>query len=161
MAASLHLNKTNTFISRNAKNILLPAIAGTSLMTVFSYIITELEDKNFSEPELLAHIEKRLLKAPKKIALLAGWATHYSVGIMITSFFYLIRQNTNMKSAFKGSLILGALSGLSAIVAWKIALKTLPGRSDNFYNKFYSQLFVAHFVFAATVILTEKAIKRR
>ena len=145
----------------NTKNILLPAIAGTSLMTVFSYVIAELEDKNFSEPELLAHIEKRLLKAPKKIALPAGWVTHYGVGVIITLFFYLVRQNTNLKPVFKGSFALGALGGLSAIMAWKLALKVLPRRSDNFYKKFYSQLFVAHFVFAATVILTEKAIKRR
>lgn len=160
MAAPIHFKDSNNFISKNAKKILLPAIAGTSLMTVFSYVIAALEDKNFSEPELLAHIEKRLLKAPKKIALPAGWVTHYGVGVIITLFFYLVRQNRNLKPAFKSSFVLGAVGGLSAIIAWKLALKTLPRRSDSFYKKFYNQLFVAHFVFAATIILTEKAIKR-
>jgi hypothetical protein len=45
----------------NYKKILLPTITATSIMTLFSYIIAKLEGENFSEPELLAQLEKKVL----------------------------------------------------------------------------------------------------
>ena len=141
----------------STKNILLPAIAGTSLMTLFSYAIAGLEEKNFSEPELLAHIEKKALpKTAKKLALPAGWVTHYGVGVVWVLLFNLIRHNRNISPVFKSIFGLGGLSGLASILAWKLLLKSLPRRSRSYYVKFYSQLFVVHFIFAVTAILTEK-----
>lgn len=54
----------------NAKNNLLPAITGTSLMTLFSDFISKLEKSNFNESELLADIEKKHLPSSlKQLAL--------------------------------------------------------------------------------------------
>src|SRR5436190_16773069 len=105
----------------NAKKVLLPAITATSLMTLFSYIIAELEAKNFSEPELLARIEKKALpQTAEKLGLPAGWVTHYSVGVIMTLMIILMQQNTHERSVFKGGLIPGGLSGLVAIISWKL-----------------------------------------
>lgn len=139
--------------------ILLPAIAGTSLMTLFSHIIADVENKNFSEPELLAQIHQKILpQLTKELALPAGWITHYSIGVIFSALYYIILKNPNLKSAIKNSFLLGSLSGLVAIAAWKILLKALPKRSDRFYNRFYAQLFAAHLVFAFTVIRIQKSI---
>lgn len=133
--------------------ILLPAIIGTSVMTLFSHIIADVENKNFSEPELLAQIHQKILpQITKELALPLGWITHYSVGVMFTILFYLIRKNPGIKPAIKSSISLGILSGLASIVVWKVLLKALPKRSHKFYNRFYTQLFAAHLIFAIAVI---------
>jgi hypothetical protein len=146
----------------NVKPILLPAVAATSLMTISSYIFSHIASKNFSEPELLGRIEKRLLPVSKKAALPAGWLTHYCVGVALTCMYSVLsNKNINSSSTLKNGLAFGALSGISAIIAWKLALQLLPKRSQRFYTKYYAQLFLVHFVFAFGVVLIQKAQKKR
>ena len=141
----------------NAKNNLLPAITGTSLMTLFSDFISKLEKSNFNESELLADIEKKYLPSSvKQLSLPAAWITHYSVGIVMTSLFNIIWQTFKIKSTFKRSMILGTVGGLIAIYGWKILFKALPSHSRSYYRRFYTQLFIAHFVFAYIVTITQK-----
>ena len=139
------------------KKVLLPSVVATSLMTLFSYLITEGEKKNFSEPELLAKIEKKkLFGLSKQYALPAGWATHYIVGIIMTAFFNLTWQQLNINSRFKRAVVSSLLGGAIAICAWRLLFTMLPKRSYNFHKKFYTQLFIAHIVFAFTVIAAQK-----
>jgi hypothetical protein len=138
------------------KKVLLPSVVATSLMTLFSYLIAETEKKNFSEPKLLAIIEKKKLAASKQIALPAGWLTHYSIGILMTLFFYITWQQFKIKSTFHRGITSSVLGGLIAIGSWRILLAALPKRSSKYYKKFYTQLFIAHVVFAFTVIAAQK-----
>ncbi|HEY9533704.1 MAG TPA: hypothetical protein VIQ77_04180 [Mucilaginibacter sp.] len=39
-----------------AKDVLVSAITGTTFITAFSYLVSELDDKNFSEPERLGQL---------------------------------------------------------------------------------------------------------
>jgi hypothetical protein len=142
-----------------ADKTLVPSIAATSLMTLFSYCMSELEEKNFSEPELLAHIEKKAL--PKKLSLPAGWATHYTIGILMTLSFNVIWSALRVKPTFQRGLISGSIGGLIAIVSWRILFSALPSRSRNYYSKFYTQLFLAHLVFGLTVTLTQRLIDKK
>lgn len=142
----------------NLKSTLLPAIAGTSLMTISSYVISHSEEKNFSEPELLARIEKRLLKLSGDVALPAGWVTHYTVGVVLTYMHNFLKEDQGGKSILQTGIIFGASTGFLAILAWKHALSLLPRRSKNFYNKYYTQLFLVHFVFAFTVLVTQRTM---
>lgn len=144
----------------NAQKILLPAFAATSVMTAFSYLIAELEKKNFSESELLAKIEKKQLRLPKQLALPAGWATHYAVGIVMTLLFEFYKKYFNKKPAFYHTIIYGTLGGFVAIAAWKILFTMLQQRSADFYRKFYIQLFLVHLIFAGTITISQKAIRK-
>lgn len=143
----------------HTQKILLPAITATSVMTLFSYIIAEKENENFSESELLGKIEKKQLNLPKQIALPAGWVTHYAIGISMTTLFEIYKLVFRKKTAFNQTIIFGTLAGLLAIVSWKQLLKTLPKRQDNFYRQFFIQLFIAHLIFAGTITATQKAMR--
>ena len=142
----------------STKKVLLPSVVATSLMTLFSYLIAEKEKKNFSEPELLAKIEKKKLGGlSKQYALPAGWITHYIVGLVMTEFFYITWQQLSIKSSLKRGMVSSLFGGTIAICAWRLLFTMLPKRSHNFYKKFYTQLFIAHIVFAFTVIANRKA----
>ena len=139
------------------KKVLLPSVVATSIMTLFSYLITDTENKNFSEPELLAKIEKKKLAASKQFALPAGWITHYMVGVLMTLFFDITWQQFKIKSTFHRGIISGFLGGLIAMGSWRLLFAALPKRSAKYYKKFYTQLFIAHIVFAFTIIAAQKA----
>ena len=141
------------------KKILLPSVAATSFMTLFSYLIANTEKKNFSEPELLAKIEKKKLAASKQFALPAGWITHYMVGVLMTLFFDITWQQFKVRSTLHRGITSGVLSGLMAIGAWRLLFAALPKRSANFYKKFYTQLFIAHIIFSLTATAVQKATK--
>ncbi|MBV9962717.1 MAG: hypothetical protein JO072_10755 [Parafilimonas sp.] len=142
------------------KKVVLPSIAATSLMTLCSYVIAEQEKKNFSEPKLLAKIERRQLDVPKQMQLPAGWATHYGVGIIIATLFELYKNYFGAKPAFRHSIIFGISAGLLSIAAWQQLLKMLPQKQRSFYRKFYTQLFFAHLIFAGALTSTQKVMKR-
>jgi hypothetical protein len=139
------------------KKVLLPSTVATSLMTLFSYLIAEKENKNFGEPELLAKIEKKKFDLSKQTALPAGWTTHYLVGVIMTLFFEITWQQFNIKTILRRGITAGVLGGIIAIGSWRILFTALPKRSHNFYKKFYTQLFAAHIIFAFTVIAAQKA----
>jgi hypothetical protein len=141
------------------KKVLLPSVTATSLMTLFSYLIAETENKNFSEPELLAKIEKKKLDVSKQFALPAGWLTHYSIGILMTLFFDVTWQQSKIKSTFHRGIASGVLGGLMAIGSWRLLFAALPKRSAKFYKKFYVQLFFAHIIFSLTTTAVQKATK--
>ncbi len=143
-----------------ASEPLIPAISGTTLMTAFSHVISGKENKNFSEPRLLAALEKELLPpAAKQMALPAGWATHYAIGVVFTSLYQYACKQTGRKPTVMNGMFFGAASGLVGIVMWKALFSLHPAPPRTHYAKFYKQLFLAHLIFGATVVLAEKALK--
>ena len=140
-----------------ADKLLLPALNGTLLMTLFSYIVSGSEGKNFSEPELLAALEKEAFpEGAKKLALPAGWITHYTVGVLFTFLYEYLWQNTSIKPTVKSGAILGGLSGIAGVLSWKLAFKAHPAPPRTDYRKFYNQLLIAHIIFGMFVALTRK-----
>ena len=58
--------------------IITSAIIGTTAMTLFSYLISTSENKNYREPEILGKLIRRLpIDASKESSEIAGWCAHY------------------------------------------------------------------------------------
>ena len=135
----------------NAHKILLPAVTGTSLMTLFSYLISTYENENFSEPELLAAMEKDLLpQAAKQLALPAGWATHYGIGVLI-SWIYEQANKRNNRSVLTKGMMLGGWSGIAGVAMWQLFFRIHPAPPSVAVRKFFIQLLWAHLVFGISV----------
>lgn len=136
-----------------ANKILLAGVTGTTMMTLFSYIVSNAKDRNFKEPELLAALLKDVLP-DKRLALPAGWSTHYSMGISWAVVFQFLFEKTTIKPDIKTGLVLGVLSGLTGIIVWRLAFKMhcKPPKID--FKKFYGHLLLAHLVYSITVTAT-------
>jgi hypothetical protein len=94
------------------------------------------------------------------MALPAGWFTHFAIGLAMTTVFNAMQQRTQKTSTLRDTIVFGGLSGIASIIAWKISLKALPRHSNKFYKQFYTQLFIAHVIFAFTVIQTKKRLSK-
>ena len=130
--------------------IIAAGITGTSAMTLFSYIISALKEKNFKEPELLSKLMFRIVPDMKKDESdIAGWNTHYLVGLAFAAVYAQLWSKTKMKPTPINGAILGGLSGLLAIAVWKLTFKAHPAPPKTDYKRYYGHLFVTHIIFGA------------
>ena len=83
--------------------ILIPALVGTSAMTLFSYLISNTNNKNFREPEILGQLIVRL---PKNVSIdyaqIAGWFMHYAIGTIFMVFYYVMWKHKIIKPTLTG-----------------------------------------------------------
>ena len=137
------------------ENTLLSATAGTTLMTLFSYLVSLAADKNFSEPEHLGTLMHRLVPgSSKQASQAAGWGAHYAVGLLFVMAYQQLWKGGKIKKSLANGLVLGALSGALAVLVWKATMKSHPAPPWIDFTKFYIQLVPAHIVFAVCATLT-------
>jgi hypothetical protein len=139
------------------RNIIAAGTVGTTAMTLFSYLISEKEGKNFKEPELLGKMVDRLSPAMEKQESAAtGWAMHYAVGILFAALYYVILKKAGSNPAISRGLLFGGITGLPAILVWDVVFKVHPNPPRIPYAKYYKHLFVAHLIFGAFTFLQYK-----
>ena len=133
--------------------IVLAGVVGTSFMTLYSYIISKQHKDQFVEPVLLNELIDRSEALPdidedEKKTNPAGWLIHYGIGMAFVIAYYILwKQSLKAPSLVKG-LLLGALSGLIGIAAWKIMFASNDNPPRNNRYRYYRQLFVAHLIFS-------------
>jgi hypothetical protein len=145
-----------------AEDIILPGITGTTFMTIFSQVVGEIEDENFSEPDLLAKLYHRLQPAKSNsTAKIVGWVGHYAVGGLFAGIYNVLWSNKLVKASGKNGVWLGAVSGALAIAVWKTTFKMHPVPPGIDFKKYYTQLFFAHIVFALFATAAYQQLKKQ
>jgi hypothetical protein len=129
----------------NTRRIIGGTITGTSLMTAYSYLISNLSGTQLREPELLDHLLHHYFRSFKK-SNVGGWLIHYGVGLSFVAIYKQLWRNKKMKSA-AATVLLGVANGAIAVCAWRTLLKTLPFTPTDL-NKFSRHLITAHILFA-------------
>lgn len=130
----------------------LGTLTGTSLMTLFSYIVGRLRNRQFTEPVLLNRVlcGFGILKEYQLEKNIAGWVIHYFVGLVFLLIYYFIWSRTPLDPTLKTALVLGALSGFAGIIGWAIVFRIQSVPANIKVSEYYTQLFVAHVIFALT-----------
>jgi hypothetical protein len=145
------------------KHLITSAVAGTTFMTLFSHMVSEIEDEDYSEPHLLSLLLQRLAPHMKpKAAKPAGWLLHYATGITFNAMYKQFLVQTGKKPNVNNGLAMGAISGVAGIAMWKAVFAAHPWPPKISHQNFFVQLFIAHLVFgiitAETMRLLEKDI---
>jgi len=137
--------------------VLLKGAAATSMMTIFSYIVSEQKGKNFKEPQLLAAlIRGELPKADEKFVLPAGWAAHFGAGFSFSVFCQYIFDNTKISKTAATAMALGTFGGLTGIEIWKISFRHNQNPPKTDFENFYRHVFIAHLIFALSFTLLSR-----
>lgn len=138
-------------------NLIVSATAGTTMMTLFSYLVSLAANKNFSEPEHLGTLMHRLMPgSSQKANKLAGWGAHYAVGLLFVLAYQELWKTGKIKKTIANGIILGALSGALAVLVWKATMKAHPAPPWIDFTNYYIQLVPAHIVFAVCATLTSR-----
>ncbi len=117
------------------------------MMTLYSYLISWIRNKNFKEPVLLDKMAGRLLPVLNTKNRLAGWAIHFAVGLLFAETFAQFWKPGQNFANVKRGLVVGGLSGIAAILLWKFTLEAHPLPPAVDFVRFAGQLFIAHVVF--------------
>ena len=141
-------------------NILLPALVGTSAMTLFSYLVSESKHENFREPDVLRQLIQRLpTTGSNDSAQLTGWGGHYATGLLFVFGYHQLWKQKKIKPSIVSGAMLGAASGLAGIIVWKIAFRLHPNPQPKNLNNYFRHLLFAHVVFGIFSALTYKLIR--
>jgi hypothetical protein len=132
----------------------LTGIAGTTVMTAGSELMSLLFKENFREPEhletLISRLAPHLSKHAKKIA---GWGAHYAMGLVFAAIYVELWETKKIKHSVMNGLILGAFSGILGFLIWKGTFKAHPLPPLINYDHYYIQRVPAHIVFAVAATL--------
>jgi hypothetical protein len=135
--------------------VIIAGILGTVLMTGFSYIISKVKSQQFNEPRLLNMILRRSSydqMNPSNNSIL-GWVLHFSVGIILMTFFYLLHLIFPFNISIISIILYGILAGLLAIVSWHLMFVISPNPPKIPLNQFYIQLLIAHILFSLGALI--------
>ena len=129
--------------------ILLATIVATSLMTLFSYIISKKRNKQFREPELLAAIigQFSFLQNPRHYVI-AGWAVHYTIGLLFVVVYDQIWRHTSLDATWFCGILFGIASGIVGIFGWRMIFGIAPRIPRTDFKAYFLHLLLAHIVFA-------------
>jgi hypothetical protein len=130
----------------------LGTLVATTLMTIFSYVIGRLRNRQFTEPVLLNHMlySFRILREDQVEKNLTGWIIHYFIGLLFLIAYYLIWSESRIDPTLRTAFMLGCVSGLVGIVGWSIMFRIRSAPPNIKVSEYFAQLFVAHIIFALT-----------
>jgi hypothetical protein len=130
------------------------SLLGTTCMTLFSYLFSLLEIENLKEPKLLGQMIYRKLPASgKRHSRIAGWVLHYVVGLLFAELYAQYWEKTGSYPTVKSGLMLGGLSGIAAILIWKITFDIQPRPPSVNFKHFAVNLLIAHLVFGLFMVV--------
>jgi len=142
--------------------ILASALVGTTAMTMFSYLVSEAENKNFREPDVLGELIERLPERKSNdSAQIGGWLAHYAVGIVFVACFNELWKRKIVNPSVTTGALLGAASCLAGISAWKGSFVAHPNPPSKNLKPFFGHLVLAHAVFGIFSSLTYKLITKK
>lgn len=144
----------------NPGSALLAGIVGTSVMTAFSYFVSNRKGKYFKEPQLLNDLVygrvKVILDTMKKGRQpLTGFLGHYATGILFSVCYQLLWRKKQKDRALGNGLGFGLTFGLLGITVWKTVFKLHPKPPAGVdLDNFLTHLIVAHLVYGEAVAIT-------
>lgn len=130
--------------------LILVSIAATTVMTWFSYTMSESFRELYKEPVLLAYvIEKMKLKPNAHSQKIYGWLLHYVIGLLFVIGYYFAWTKNIVPISILGTLLLGIISGIIGVVSWIIIFNITNHQPRIDFGGYYIQLFFAQVIFAA------------
>lgn len=134
--------------------IICGALAGTSLMTLFSYAVSREKSKQFREPQLLNELVSRAkiqIKPLKSSSV--GWVLHYSTGLIFATGYYYFWELSGVDSSLLSGAMIGIVNGVVGIAIWMIAFSVHSNPPDINLKDYYWHLELAHIIFGFGVAL--------
>lgn len=129
--------------------ILISGLVATSVMTLFSYLVSHFKSNQFREPELLNSLISRseIIKLKPSKNHFLGWLIHYIIGWGFVVIFHLIWTYSELPVGIVSGSLFGFLAGIIGIFGWKMMFRLNQNPPEIDFGQFYFQLIIAHILF--------------
>ncbi len=139
----------------------MASLAGTTLMTAFSELMSKAKGCNYNEAEILGELLNRITPLSKTQARLAGWIAHYGIGVVFAALYDLYLKQTQAKANAASGTMYGFLSGLAGVRVWKSTFKMHSNPPGVDLKTYYPQLVMAHVIFGLITAITYNTMKTK
>ncbi|KQW99599.1 hypothetical protein [Flavobacterium sp. Root420] len=137
--------------------ILITTIAATSLMTLFSYVVSASARELYKEPVLLTYLLSSLkIEVSPQIKTFLAWLLHYIIGLLFVLIYHYLWVYDLVEMSWPAAFVLGAASGVIGIFGWILLFKIVPQKPNINFKGYYVQLFFAHIIFGVVAFLVYK-----
>ncbi|KDN55663.1 hypothetical protein [Flavobacterium seoulense] len=131
----------------------ISSIVATSVMTIFSYLVSASFRELYKEPVLLSYcISSFNISLSDKVKRILSWLIHYGIGFMFVLGYHLIWEYRIIEKSWLSALILGIISGIIGIASWLSIFKISKYEPNIDFKGYYLQLFIAHVLFALAAL---------
>lgn len=133
---------------------ILSGIAGTVAMTLVMYLYARIS-KEFTK---VIHILGSMLSgdnnftSPQNSTLILGTLAHFGVGVLFSFSYFLLWNWGTFRINLEDSILIGAASGVLAIVVWKTYFLLHDHPPLISQKHYFIALFLAHIVFGAVSV---------
>ncbi len=134
-------------------------LTGTLLMTIFFNMMSAYNNKIMS-----MHLVLRTMLtfgrnyqgnlSWHRRAVLTGYLAHYGIGVFFMFLYYVLWRYEIVAPDFAGGLFLGAAGGVISIIFWYWFFVIHPNPPKVPLRGYFTNVFLAHFVFALSAIVT-------
>lgn len=133
--------------------LILASLCATSVMTLFSYYVSEKFNEIFKEPVLLNYTLSAVgVDMIPKYKNICGWVIHYMIGFVFSISYELVWVYTDFDPTWFCGLIFGIISGAIGIFSWMLLFQLPRNPPKIHFKEYYLQLFFAHIIFALVVV---------
>ena len=131
--------------------LLTAAFAATTLKTIFSFVTSEMFRQPYQEPYLLAALVSHFNVRDTQTNRYIGIAVQYTMGLLFVLGFHALLNTGWMTLTYNSILLYGALIGILSIIGWLFMFMQARSRPQMNSYGYYTQIFIAHIVFAFTM----------
>jgi hypothetical protein len=128
------------------KKIVITSLLATGGMTLFSYLLSKVVNKQFLEPALLNQLVFFRQKERKKHHV-TGYLIHYAVGLFFTLIYKWLWKKSPETQHNTVSLLLGFINGVIGLLGWQLTFLLHPSPPIVDRKNYHIQLLAAHVVF--------------
>ncbi|MEP1086699.1 DUF6789 family protein [Algoriphagus sp.] len=133
---------------------IVAGVAGTIAMTLVMYSYSYITKKFTMVIHVLGNllVAERNYYSPSKNALIIGSLAHFGVGILFSFAYFLLWNWGVFRINFQDSILIGAISGILAIVVWYGYLRfhSHPPKFSKLH--YFLALFISHIVFGIVTV---------
>ena len=136
-------------------DILLASLVATTVMTIFSHVVSIIRNREFNEAQLLnKFIDKtKCLPEVNNENAVWGWIIHYIIGIIVAIWIYCVFLLFAWPVTIWIGGILGFIAGVVGAVGWLGLFTFHANAPETDVKEFIIQLLMAHCIFGATIAL--------
>ena len=141
--------------------LVLVSFIATSIMTIFSYILSSFRKQQFREPQLLNSILDNSfpIAVPRPKNYFLGWLIHYGIGLIFTILFYFLEEVNLIKLGALSTFLFGIGIGLIGIIIWNIMLSISRLKNKIHKINFYFHLILGHLIFSICLTIGFSLLK--
>lgn len=152
---------TTFFAKSKLATAFISGALATTIMTGFSYLVSNLFKEQFREPQMLSYLFVESLTHKKENPPpLLSYLMHFIVGWVFSLFFEFVwRPNVQLRPSTNG-LAFGTLCGIVGIGVWKTSFELHPDPPKTRIRPYLLHLMLAHLVFGITLTESAARIKR-